>query len=238
MYSGDYNTEYAMSGEEFNSFRRRRSPGVVAFWTSLFVSIGTFLLLHFVALPAFQVSSQKIVVPQLSGLGIAQAVKVLGAMGLRLERMARQADQKPAGTILSHVPLPGRRVSPNTSIRVIVSLGPTNPSRSMTRKAPRTNNEPSPTDDAKARKRPTPNRTATTARPKQAKGFVRIPRLTSMSLSRAKRVLRRMGLRLRHISFGADEDKSPHWVLGQKPRPYTRVKRGSPVDLTINRDDL
>ena len=233
MYSGDYHNEYAMSGEDFQAYRRQRSPFAIAFWTSLIVSLLTILSVQFLVLPALKRSQQRVVVPQLAGLSIAQATKVVGSMDLRIERMARQADKKPAGTVLSHVPLPGRRVSPLSVVRVIVSLGP-GALKTQPRAATSQANTAEPSGAATKSGQSAPAKAARQI----PKGYIRMPRLTRMSLARAKRALRRAGLRLRHISFGSDEDKSPHWVLRQRPRAYKRVPRGSAVDLTINRDDL
>lgn len=250
MYSGEYNNDFssdyqpAMSGEF--SYRRRRSPGMVAFWVSLLVSTVVVIVSHTLVIPFLQQSQQTVVVPKLSGLRISQATGIVSSLGLRLERMARQADKRPAGTILSHMPAPGQRVKSGTSVRVILSLGQGQPAPAR-RPAVANANQASDTADnpqgASDNQPPPNNRSAARRAPVQPKkgmqgGWVRVPRLTNRSLAKAKRMIRRAGLRLRHISFGADEDKSPHWVLGQKPRPYRKVRRGSPVDLTINRDDL
>lgn len=246
MNSGEYhNTHYhdfGLSGDEYYSTRRRRSPFWLAFWTSLTVSIVSITVFHLLILPWWQKASAKVVVPQLSGLKIAQAAPLLASLGLQMERMARQADEKPAGTVLSHVPTPGSRVYHGTVIRLILSLGPST-------KAPR---ETTTTSTASSPASPGTTGVGTVAStsagvtppvrlspsPVSSDAMVKVPRMTDTSLAEAKRRIKHAGLRLRHISFGSDEDKSPHWVLQQSPRASTLVPKGSPVDLTINRDDL
>lgn len=241
MYSGEYNNDFndyqgGMSGEF--SYRRRRSSNMAAFWISLLVSIVVVTLSHTVVIPFLQQAKQTVVIPKLTGLQISQATGIVSSLGLRLERMARQADNRPAGTILSHMPAPGKRVKPGTAVRVILSLGPSKAAPVRPRPAV-ANANTNANDNTAGSSTPTNDRPPARApAAKKAAGLVRVPLLTNRSLNSAKRMLRRVGLRLRHISFGADEDKSPHWVLKQSPRPYRKVKRGSPVDLTINRDDL
>lgn len=244
MHSGEYHNTYhhdfGMSGDEYYSSRRRKSPVWVAFWTSLLVSLATVSLFHFLVFPWLQKSSQTVVVPKLSGLKVAQVVPVLSSLGLRLERMARQADEQPVGTVLSHLPTSGTRVKTGTVVRVILSTGPSSktspspvastPSPSGTPSLARTETTPVPPVR--------PDNTTPSPSTASEGDKIAVPRLTDITLAEAKRRLKRAGLTLRHISFGSDEDKSPHWVLGQSPRPNTLVSRGSPVDLTINRDDL
>lgn len=239
MHSGEFNNDYndyqgGMSGEF--SYRRRRSSNMAAFWISLLVSIAVVALSHTVVIPFLQQAKQTVVIPKLTGLRISQATGIVSSLGLRLERMARQADNRPAGTILSHMPAPGKRVKPGTAVRVILSLGPSKAAPARPRPAVANANTNDNTADTS---KPTDNRpSARTPAAQKTAALVRVPLLTNRSLNAAKRMLRRVGLRLRHVSFGADEDKSPHWVLKQSPRPYRKVRRGSPVDLTINRDDL
>jgi len=66
---------------------------------------------------------------------------------------------------------------------------------------------------------------------------VPVPRLTGQSLSRAKRALKRLGLRLRYrYEKRQQKGRRPNEVLTQTPAPCVWVKKGREVSVTLNPD--
>jgi serine/threonine-protein kinase len=229
MYGSDPNHERMInepmySGEHYVYRRQQSKPWVVAFWTSLLVSIVSVLILQLLILPYLPILSRMspshVIVPQLTNLQMAQANQVLVSLGLRMERLARQHDDKPVGSILSHIPSAGTVVAQGSTVRVIVSMGPASAKLGQSHNIPHSSKQTA--DQASA----------------QGDAKVLMPMLIGSSLSRARQQIKQMGLQIGHISYGADEDKPPHWVLQQTPPAQTAVHKGTSVNLVINRDDL
>ncbi len=234
-YNGDYRTQqhpitsgdhYAqpMYSGEYQHYRAGRSSNWGAFWIALFTSIAVSAAMHLFILPILDKKlgrEKTITVPQLKGLKFEDAQQVLNSLGLKIERLGERDSQTPPGTILSQIPAANSSVKKGSSIKVVVSRG-------SSEKKSSPNNQSSP---AKTSEKTVPQ-------PAPSYDYVTVPRVIGMSQSRAKRKLRKVGLRVGRISWGADEDKPPYWVLDQNPKPGEKVPKGSPVHLTVNPEDL
>jgi len=198
--------------------RRQDNSFFVAFMTALIVSVGTSLVMHMVVLPrlspmGFQggkASAKKVRVPPLIGLQLPQAKNLLKTVGLKMELAGQQKHpSQPAGTVLSHIPIAGSPMSPNEEVKVIISLGP----GGKTAATPRTS--------------PAPN----------AEELVKVPKVTGVSLGKAKRRIRNAGFKVGRITYKDDEDQAPYVILYQRPSARSKAKKGTKIHLSVNKGD-
>ncbi len=224
MGGGDLYGQPVYSGENFHSYQKR-GGGWTAFWVSLFTSAIVSAVMHYFALPAldkFLKSKEKISTPPLIGINYSAAKKILTSLGLKIEKLAEKSSSDPPGTIIDQIPKATTPVERGETVKVIVSKG--GGTKSST---------------------PSPRSGGDSGVQANAGGgsggevsYVRVPRVVGLSMSRAKRKIKKAGLVVGKISWGADEDKPPFWVLDQIPKAGEKVPKGSPVHLTVNPEDL
>jgi PASTA domain len=65
-------------------------------------------------------------------------------------------------------------------------------------------------------------------------GQVRVPQLGGLTASNARRVLERVGLRLRGVDVAASTDHPQGIVIAQNPAPQAVLGRADPVDVVIS----
>ncbi len=83
------------------------------------------LLFHYVTMPVFVRHGQEQLVPDVRGLPLEEANRLVAASSLTIGRIAEAMDNHiPAGRVLRQNPMPGFRVKTGREINFVVSLGP------------------------------------------------------------------------------------------------------------------
>jgi beta-lactam-binding protein with PASTA domain len=65
---------------------------------------------------------------------------------------------------------------------------------------------------------------------------VKVPKVTGMRLSRARKALEDAGLEAGKIRYGSDDDRMGGVVLKQDPPEGSDATRGAAIDLVVNED--
>lgn len=171
---------------------------------------------------------QRVAVPSLKQVPLAEALQRLKKHGLRWGRTEFQDDDAiPAGSVIATQPSTGTMVNPGTMVRLIVAR------KAAVAKATTPGAAPplpaagaAPTSDPLAKGRVT-SRSKTVA----------VPKVEGVRLQYAVGRLRARGLVKGRVTYGRDEDHMEDFVLQQTPAPGARVPRGSAVDLQVNKTD-
>lgn len=238
--------------EEQAQSRRRRN------WT--FGVIGALALVAVVALLAYLAFGRMETVPNVKGSSAEVATKRLEDRGFKVIVDARPA-KDPADTVLRSDPAAGRRVRRGTSVRIVVSKGPSavaipavsGLSEADAKKALRDAGFANITDTTESSAGvPAGNAIATepaagtkvelstrihlrlSTGPSASSDAVTVPNLRGRSRADATAALRALGLRSR-ISERDSRDESPGTVLDQDPLARSEVDRGETVTLVVAR---
>jgi len=137
------------------------------------------------------VKPNEIIVPDVTGMSLNQGRVLLAEKGLVVGNIKKKVSDKPEDTIINTTPEPGKKVTPNFKIDIIVSGGP---------------------------------------------GSVTIPRITGLSLPAASRKLNNLGLEIGNVSYTTDTEHNFDVIIRQNPRSGSTVKKGSKVNVVINRE--
>lgn len=199
-------------------------------------------------------------VPNVVGLTMDGARAALDQAELLLVATDESDDTTaPAGQIVLQRPLPGSKLPPGESVKVLVSRPP------VLVKVPRVVGQ----SVGEARRRlenahltvgsiveqvhsslgvgmvisqsvpeDTEVRAGTGLELRVSKGAetVTVPAVTGKYLSKAKNLLTQAGLTPGKIRYASDDDRSPGVVLGQEPAANETLGKGSTVDLVVNSD--
>jgi eukaryotic-like serine/threonine-protein kinase len=199
-------------------------------------------------------------VPNVVGLTMDQARTALDQAELLLVATDESEETAaPAGQIVLQRPLPGSKLPPGESVKVLVSRPP------ILVKVPRVVGQ----SVGEARRRlenarltvgsvveqahpslgvgmvisqsvpeDTEVRAGTGLELKVSKGAetVTVPAVVGKYLSKAKDLLTQAGLTPGKIRYTSDDDRSPGLVLGQEPAADKTLGKGSAVDLVVNSD--
>jgi beta-lactam-binding protein with PASTA domain len=104
--------------------RRRQTPSVLVMTCLFGIAVLSSLLAIHWAVAGFLHSRQIVVVPDLTGKTLEQALDILSPLKLALAKEAVQVDETlPPGAILRHSPPAGLRVREGKSVRVTLSSG-------------------------------------------------------------------------------------------------------------------
>lgn len=204
--------------------------------------------------PAKSSSVELLRVPEVVGLATAEARELIGAAGLTYDEQGGLSHRAPAGTVVAQEPLAGQMAEPGSSVRVVVSLGPTlspvpdvvglkySQAELALARAGYASESDWVDDDADVGQvvdtRPapgTPLGLADTVRLFISAGArrVRVPNLVTLSLSGARETLERLGLRLGDVQQDSASLAAPGTVLGQAPSPGEVVDRATRVAVTV-----
>ncbi len=238
--------------EEQAKSRRRRN------WT--FGTVGALALVAVVALLAYLAFGRMETVPNVKGSSAETATQRLEDRGFKVIVDARPA-KEPADTVLRSDPAAGREVRRGSSIRIVVSKGPSSvaipavsglsegDAKQALNDAGFTNitdtTESSSgiaagnaiaTDPAAGTKVELSTRIhlRLSTGPSSSDNAVTVPNLIGQSRSDASSALQRLGLRVR-VSERDNADESPGTVLDQDPLARSEVNRGTTVTLVIAR---
>lgn len=238
--------------EEQAKSRRRRN------WT--FGVIGALALAAVVALLAYLAFGRMEIVPNVKGSSAETATKRLEDRGFKVIVDARPA-KEPADTVLRSDPAAGRKARRGTSVRIVVSKGPSavaipavsGLSEADAKKALRDAGFANITDTTESSAGvPAGNAIATepaagtkvelstrihlrlSTGPSASNDAVTVPNLRGRSRSDAADELRSLGLRSR-ISERDSRDASPGTVIDQDPLARSEVDRGTTVTLVVAR---
>jgi len=221
------------------------------------------VLINSVVMPFITRHGEEFSLPNLVGMGLAQAEQVLRAAGLKLEVTSEEyhAD-KPSGTILSQFPAKGTLVKSGRTIKVVISLGrkdvvvpdlhgfSISQARVSLEEAGFTvgNMEWTVADSL-------PEKVVVFSYPSAgaiipygstvnllvnrgaSQKTILVPRLIGLSLTEAKTQLEEKGLKVGQITRFLDENFLPETVLKQSEEPGTELLPGEEVDLIVSRTD-
>jgi eukaryotic-like serine/threonine-protein kinase len=232
---------------------RRMMPYVVALGAGFLLA---FLVVAFVVFPA-GVIPQDVSVPNVIGLGYADAIRTLDQKGFSGERgEQRFHNAAPKGTVLDQRPAPGSREVPGVRVSLVVSAGQKfasvpgviGLSREQALNAlevagfdagdvsEQPSNEPrGAVIDSRPRpgtQAPTPSAVALVL--SAGPTTVVVPDLVGRPLSDATQLLRQVGLRVGDIQYqpGAAADASAV-VVAQSPPAHSQAAAASRVNLTV-----
>lgn len=157
-----------------------------------------------------------LVVPRLLGLSVGQARKQSEERRLRLVLEAEEPSEgAPPGTVLHQSPLAGSSLVEGGEVRVVVASKAEPPAKQAGASSGK------PAEDAAPAKPAAPEGSA-------------LPRVTRLSLHRAKALLKRKGYRVNVLYQDYDEDISPLRVVRQTPPAGTLLPRGGSVTIVAN----
>ncbi len=135
----------------------------------------------------------EIIVPDVTGMSLNQGRVLLAEKGLVVGSIKKEVSDKPENTILNTTPEPGKKVTPNFKVDIVVSGGPES---------------------------------------------VVVPRVTGLSLSSATRKLKNLGLEIGNVRYTTDAEHNFDIIIRQNPRSGSTVKKGSKVNVVINREAI
>ncbi|MGB9779237.1 Stk1 family PASTA domain-containing Ser/Thr kinase [Caldanaerobacter sp.] len=222
---------------------------VLMFLASL--SYGTFYVLN----NFFKVSD--VVVPNVVGLSISQASKILSEHNLKMEISEERYSDKPENTIIEQQPAEGTLVKPGSTVYVIISKGRQVvivpnvigrdylEAKSILENAGLKVNFIENYNDQYQKgyvfdqnpRYGVQVEYGTTIDVYVSKGSQPsvVPNVVNMSLDEAKVALENAGLTLGKVIYNETTDVPENTVLQQSVPPDTQVKKGSPIDLIVSK---
>jgi serine/threonine-protein kinase len=255
--------------EDIGGLRRRSATGrivAISAITSAIVSVAVVAGLARYPIPAITGApasveptaadgeDDEVVVPDFSGLSVEAATRMAEAVGLGAETAEERGDDAvPAGHIVSQSHQTGSTVAGGTTVRMIVSTGPSqaavpvlagktlDEARAALQAANLTAGEITSGGDG-----PAGTVTATSPAPGTvmapgaavaltvAADGVEVPRLTIMHVRRARARIQEAGLTIGRQRERFDPDHGPYIVLSQEPAAGETVPRGTEVTLVVN----
>jgi eukaryotic-like serine/threonine-protein kinase len=240
--------------------RRPRGGSVVlvSILTSAITSAGVFYGLRAYEARGGPSVEETVEVPSVAGMTIEQARGLLDSKGLILTLEAERDDATvPAGAIISQAPLAGSRARASGEVRATVSRGLSEVEvpdvanltvDEATKKlgAARLTvkgsiREPHATfgADRVAGTRPpastkTPADTAVELVVSSGPAEVEVPKVTGLSMRKAKEALTAAGFEVGSTIVTYDEDRGPYVVLKQDPAAGAKAAKGAKINLVIN----
>ncbi|MGB9809009.1 MAG: Stk1 family PASTA domain-containing Ser/Thr kinase, partial [Caldanaerobacter sp.] len=216
-----------------------------------FLSYGTFYVLN----NFFKVSD--VVVPNVVGLSISQASKILSEHNLKMEISEERYSDKPENTIIEQQPAEGTLVKPGSTVYVIISKGRQVvivpnvigrdylEAKSILENAGLKVNFIENYNDQYQKgyvfdqnpRYGVQVEYGTTIDVYVSKGSQPsvVPNVVNMSLDEAKVALENAGLTLGKVIYNETTDVPENTVLQQSVPPDTQVKKGSPIDLIVSK---
>lgn len=146
---------------------------------------------------------ERVLVGDYVGQSVGEAAQLLNNTGLRVIPIPRASDA-PEGSVIGQYPSPGSYVSKGSVVTLYVSKG-----------APRTRDNQTGVDRTE---------------------YVQLTNFDRMTEQAAKALIIRLRLTIGQVDYKLPDPDNPHspgTVMGQSPAPNTRVKIGTPVNLTI-----
>jgi len=221
--------------------------------------LGLFVLFNYVILPAYVFHAGTLKVPQVSGLLLDSAKKVLQAADLTpIEADTRPDLHMPAGTVVSQNPPAAAVVKPGRRVYLTLSGGEllvTVPGiRGLSTRDARftleryglqmgavhyatSENYPENTviEQTIPANAKVPRGTAVGILVSRGMMIddVAVPEVIGKTVREAERLLAQKGLKLGNITYQISEDLLPNTVVDQFPRPGDSVQRGKAVDLFV-----
>jgi serine/threonine-protein kinase len=222
---------------------------ILMFLASL--SYGTFYVLN----NFFKVSD--VVVPNVVGLSLSQASKILSEHNLKMEISEERYSDKPENTIIEQQPAEGTLVKPGSTVYVIISKGRQVvivpnvigrdylEAKSILENAGLKVNFIENYNDQYQKgyvfdqnpRYGVQVEYGTTIDVYVSKGSqpAVVPNVVNMSLDEAKVALENAGLTLGKVIYNETSDVPENTVLQQSVPPDTQVKKGSPIDLVVSK---
>ena len=196
-----------------------------------------------------------VAVPPLSGLSIATALELLNARGLRLVVRQKRAHSAPMDSVIAQDPLADSRLPRDSAVVVVLSSGP-----AATSAVPNLAGKPL----AEALKElesvglkadelgpdATKDRVVSGTEPPAGKALerggsvklvlapagIQMPKLTGLSLTKAKATIAELGLKLGKVRSRYDDDIPAYVILTQSPAPGEAVAKGGSIDLVYSEE--
>jgi len=238
---------------------------VIAFFTSLIVSAAVcFGFYFFTSEHPITRKPKKVEVPNLSNVDLETAKMLLDAKGLSLIKEGEREDPTVAeGKIMFQNPFPGAVVEKGTFIKVIISKGAPPPKTENVIVPDITGLKLSQAKVLLADKGLTPGEItykvsdeqkniilSTTPEPGAtvpkdfridivvSKGpqLVTVPKLINKDVETARILLQRKGLRLGSVHYTTSAEYNFDVIISQRPLSGSKVKKGSSVSVTVNKE--
>ncbi len=233
---------------------------VISLLISVFTALFICTFFYFFVIPYFESKKEIVEVPNIVGMAKDEATLVLGKKGLLMHISEEKEDLNvPEGKIISQDPFYGFNAKKGDLVKVVISLGslkmevpdltgiPLSQAFTMLerlglklgniRKTP-SDNIPKeciistePESGTKIGRSSSVNLIVS-----EGKEEVTVPRLYGKNLTRAQTLLESCGLKVGRINYTTSEEYSFDIIIGQHPRAGTKVKRGSSVSITINKE--
>jgi beta-lactam-binding protein with PASTA domain len=200
-------------------------------------------------------SSAHVSVPSLVGLPTSAAIELLGARGLRLVVRQKRANAAPVDVIIAQDPLADSRLARDAEVAVVLSSGPAaagsvpslvgKPLLEAVKELEAAGFKASdvPADAGEGRVVVATEPAA--GKPLERGGLVKLqlapagvalPKLTGMSLTKAKKAITELGLSVGKLRSRYDEDIQAYEILAQTPAEGTVVAPGTPVELVYSEE--
>ena len=238
---------------------------VISFFTSLIVSgLVCFGFYFFTTMHPITRSPKKVEVPNLSNVDIETAKMLLSAKGLSVIKEGEKEDPTVSeGKIMFQNPFPGAVVEKGTFVKVIISKGPPVPvvenvivpdiigltlSQAKVLLADKGLTPGETTYKISNEKKDVILSTTPDAGSTVPKNFridmvvskgpqlVTVPRLINKDVETARILLQRRGLRLGSINYTTSAEYNFDVIITQHPLSGSRVKKGTSVSVTVNKE--
>jgi serine/threonine-protein kinase len=196
-----------------------------------------------------------VAVPPLNGLSVATALELLNARGLRLVVRQKRAHNAPADTVIAQDPLADSRLPRDSAVVVVLSSGPaaTSPVPNLAGKLLPDALKELESAGLKADELgpdATKDRVVSSTEPAAGKVLERgsavklllapagieVPKLTGLTLTKAKTAIAELGLKLGKVRSRYDEDAPAYLILTQTPAAGEAVAKGSAIDLVYSEE--
>ncbi|MDA3793198.1 MAG: PASTA domain-containing protein [Elusimicrobia bacterium] len=210
-------------------------------------------------------SSKEVIVPDITGTTLNEALDILAQRNLSLVKVAQQYNtQIPAGSIISQTPSPGLSIREGSAIDTVISSGgkvvfvpdiegkSTRQAELMLRQSGLVIGEQSRTysDSVKSgfvvSQNPPPGEVAdknsyinivVSRGPAEQKKIQKMPNLLGIDIKSAGEVIREVGLKIKVVEYEINPELNEGIVIGQEPKQGEVISKNTSVNLKVSRNE-
>lgn len=229
---------------------------------AVFVFLFLVLAMDKIVMPFYVNSVKSIEMPNLIGMKLEDAKKIIDTLNLKLENVTERHDARfPVGYVIIQNPRPGMKIKEGRRVYLVISSGeqkievPSLIGKSV-REAKLTLEKfglrlgevqydfSDDFPEGAIFSQSIPEKTKVSAGAQisvvvslgSAEGKTQVPNLIGLPLSKVEQILNEAGLRIGKVIYEPNSSVLPNTVIEQFPRPASFVSRGSAVDVFVAKE--